>query len=83
MIHQNYRNQQNSDDIARVTSVSSWWGSILTFVILSVAIRNFGVNVRTLHLTEENLENTKKNAGNTSEMISQLRSINEKLERMN
>lgn len=73
---------RNSNDIAVRASIGAWWGSWLTAVILTVAVRNLFINTQTLALTSENLENTKRNANNTTEMINQLKMINEKLERM-
>lgn len=81
MNHQNL-SRQNSTNLPTGTYIAGMWGSLLTAVILTVAVRNLWINTRTLHLTEENLENTRKNAGNTTEMINQLKSINDKLERM-
>lgn len=76
------QSQRNSTDIATGSYVAGMWGSLLTAVILTVAVRNLFINTRTLAVSEENLENTKRNAGNTAEMINQLKSINQKLERM-
>lgn len=78
------RNRLNStDDIALRGSIAGWWSSLLTAVILTVAVKNLFINTKTLAVNEENLENTKRNAGNTAEMINQLKSINQKLERIN
>lgn len=76
------RNPSLSDEIAFRGSTAGWWGALLTAVILAVAVRNLGINARTLEISRENLENTRQNAGNTAEMINQLKSISEKLERM-
>lgn len=76
------QNQPSSDNIATLSSIAGWWGALLTAVILTVAVRNLGINTQTLALTGENLENTKRNANNTTEMIEQLKKINENLERM-
>jgi len=71
-----------TDEIAVRSSIGAWWGSWLTSVILIVAIRNLFINTQTLALTSENLENTKRNANNTTEMIEELKKINSQLERM-
>lgn len=76
------QNQQNSTDIAFSSSVAGWWGSLLTAVILTVAVRNLFINTKTLKISTQNLQNTLSSAENTKEMINQLRLINEKLERM-
>ena len=70
------------NEIAIRSSIGAWWGSWLTSVIMLVAIRNLFINTQTLALTSENLENTKRNANNTTEMIEQLKKINSRLERM-
>jgi len=59
--------------------VGAWWGSLLTAAILTVAVNNMLINMRTLELTKENLENTRRNASNTAEMIEQLKQINQKI----
>jgi len=59
--------------------VGAWWGSLLTATILTVAVNNMLINMRTLELTKENLENTRYNASNTAEMIEQLKQINQKI----
>jgi len=59
--------------------VGAWWGSLLTAAILTVAVNNLLINMRTLELTKENLENTRRNAANTAEMIEQLKQINQKI----
>jgi len=59
--------------------VGAWWGSLLTAAILTVAVNNLLINMRTLELTKENLENTKRSASNTAEMIEQLKQINQKI----
>jgi len=51
----------------------------LTAAILTVAVNNLLINMRTLELTKENLENTRRNALNTAEMIEQLKQINQKI----
>ena len=77
------RNRLSLDnEIAIRSSIGAWWGSWLTAVIMTVAIRNLFINTQTLALTSENLENTKRNANNTTEMIEQLKKINSQLERM-
>ena len=76
------QNQRNSDDIAVLSSIAGWWGALLTAVILTVAIRNLGINTRTLEISTKNLQNTLNSAENTKEMKNQLKQINEKLERM-
>lgn len=66
-------------EIAIRSSVGAWWGSLLTAAILTVAVNNLLINMRTLELTKENLENTRRNALNTAEMIEQLKQINQKI----
>lgn len=78
----NNRSQQNFADITTGAYVAGLWGSLLTAVILTVAVRNLFINTKTLTLTSENLENTKRNANNTTEMISELQKINKQLERL-
>ena len=66
-------------EIAIRSSIGAWWGSLLTAAILTVAVNNMLINMRTLELTKENLENTRRNALNTAEMIEQLKQINQKI----
>lgn len=74
------RNQLSLDnEIAIRSSIGAWWGSWLTSVILMVAIRNLYINTKTLHVSMENLENTKQSANNTANMLEQLKAINSKL----
>lgn len=79
-VRQKQMNQQNTNnDIALRGSIGAWWGSLLTAVILTVAVKNLWINTQTLELTKENMENTKRSASNTAEMLSQLKQINQKL----
>ena len=80
MIQPPQRNRPNSDDIAILGAFGGWFGSLLTAVILMVAVRNLGINTRTLALTSENLENTQKSAGNTAKTVELLEEINRKLD---
>lgn len=72
-----------SDEVALRGSIGGWFGSLLTAVILTVAVRNLFINTRTLEISTQNLQNTLNSANNTTEMISELQKINKYLERMN
>lgn len=89
MSRQSNRNRQSSDDITAHAANGTWLNAILNAASLMVvstallvAIGNYGVNRRTLMISEKNLDNNLKNAENTTEIINQLKFINEKLERM-
>lgn len=77
------RNQLSLDnEIALRGSIGGWFGSLLTAVILTVAVRNLFINTRTLEISTQNLQNTLNSAENTKEMLLELKSINQKLERI-
>lgn len=83
------QNQQNSTRLTQLAANGSWLnaifnatGLLVTVAVLSIAVKNLSINTQTLASSEENLANTKLNAGNSTEIINQLKSINQKLDRL-
>lgn len=77
------QNRRNSDNLAVngtwLNAIFNATGLIVTIAVLTVALKNFEVNKKTLEISEQNYKNNERNANDSSEIVKLLNKINQKL----